>query len=74
MNKTNNTNPPPNSRQEHFESKKYGNLTFFPQKKNQCSKCLLYNELDECLMAPCTPFERLDNKEGYFSNHNIPEA
>lgn len=62
----------PASKQNQYRSKKWGLLNFIPAKGDVCKKCLLYNELNECVNAPCTTAEREDGKTGYYSVHNLP--
>ena len=63
--------------QNTFRSKEFGTLTFFPAKdakwKNTCRHCLLNRCEEECLKAACSANERKDNREGYFSIHQMPE-
>ncbi len=62
--------------QNTFQSKTFGTLAFFPSKdakwKNTCRHCLLNNSEEECLQAACSAKERKDNREGYFSIHQMP--
>ena len=58
-----------------FVSKRWGELTFFPAKTNKvkdtCRHCLLKCS-DECQTAPCASYQREDNRDGYFSMHQMP--
>lgn len=66
--------------QNTFVSERWGELQFFPSKTNKakdtCQHCLL-NPRDEepvaeCHRAPCCKEERTDQREGYFSIHQMP--
>jgi hypothetical protein len=62
--------------ENHFVSKKWGELMFIPTKtnsvKNTCRHCLLRHSEDECQQAPCASYQREDGREGYFSIHQMP--
>lgn len=57
-----------------FESKVYGTLHFIPCKdaKKACKSCMLMHNQEECLLAPCSQFMRVDMRGGYFSIHETP--
>ena len=61
--------------QNKYNSKQWGELTFFPAKTNRvkdtCRHCLLKGS-DECQTAPCASYQREDKREGYFSTHQMP--
>lgn len=64
--------------QDTFHSDFFGELTFVELKKNFsgydiCAKCLLKRLPEECHKAPCTPAEREDKRNGYYSVHQMPE-
>ena len=58
-----------------FDSANFGLLYFVPVKKdkNTCKHCMLYRSQEECLIAPCTRFMRVDMQEGYFTIQQMPE-
>lgn len=67
----------PSEDQMSFTSEEWGLLTFFPSKKakTDCRHCLLMRDSPkECLKAPCTPEERADGLNGYYSIHNMPSC
>lgn len=61
--------------QMHFTSTTWGLTTFIPTKddtwKNNCRHCILLRSA-ECWQAPCTPEEREDGKQGYYSIQEKP--
>lgn len=62
--------------QASFTSTTWGVLTFFPTKtdeyKETCRHCLLLNSGFECEVAPCSPKERADQKNGFFAIRQMP--
>lgn len=64
--------------QNYLVSDDWGKVYFHEAKTNKwkdtCRHCLLWNggQQHECDIAPCTPDERRDHKEGYFSIQQFP--
>lgn len=66
--------------QNYYTSPIWGTLVFFisnnTRKVKDCQHCLLWNggEPDECPNAPCTPTERIDGHNGFYSIRQIPRS
>lgn len=66
--------------QSYFLSEVFGLLDFHPAEDDKwihnCQKCLLWDpekgQTEECLMAPCTPSQRADHSNGYYSIKQMP--
>lgn len=65
-----------NYHENFFVSATWGVLDFIPTKsdkfKDTCKKCPLFSS-KECLFAHCTSISREDEKNGYFSKHEMPK-
>ena len=59
--------------QDTFISTKWGTLTFLEGKPEKCCSHCLLRHGNECSHAPCTPMERNDGKEGYFTVREFPQ-
>lgn len=57
--------------QNTLKDEKWGELHFFESLYGCCGKCLV--SLVDCSSVPCTPIQRKDHKNGYFSIHEMSE-
>ena len=64
-------------RQQQYESEMFGVADFFPVTgkavNTKCRHCILARTEKDCLAAPCTPIERKDGRDGYYSIHQMPK-
>ena len=60
-----------------FHSDLWGDVEFFPVSgkavSTKCKHCILARDETACLQAPCTPQEREDGQDGYYSIHQMPK-
>ena len=64
------------AKQQQYESKVWGDVQFSPVSgkaaSTKCRHCILAGTEMDCLAAPCTPQEREDGLNGYYSIHQMP--
>ena len=64
-------------KQDTFTSDLWGEVQFFPVSgkavNTKCKHCILLRTEQDCLDAPCTPHEREDGQDGYYSVHQMPK-
>ena len=65
-------------RETTFHSDLWGTVQFFPVSgkaaSTKCKHCILQRTEQDCLAAPCTPQEREDGQDGYYSIHQMPKT